>query len=216
MRITRALSPVNKLYKVFLSHLHADHTGDVITLSGSYSKVGRADGPVMVWGPSGTEPRLGTKHFVESIEEALAWDTAAGAGAINPDSMKIIAHEFDYSKTQTIYNENDVKVSSFPVVHAASGAVGYRVDFAGLSFVYSGDTCACWPLVRACEGGRGSAHPRVLPACRGAGCSIRPLHRGNDRAKFRPHIPPKLQIMSVLRSHAWLVYGIAFRLRSSP
>jgi ribonuclease Z len=145
--------PINKLYKVFLSHLHADHTGDVITLSGSYSKVGRADGPVMVWGPSGTEPRLGTKHFVESIEEALAWDTAAGAGAINPDSMNIIAHEFDYSKTQTIYNENNVKVTSFPVVHAASGAVGYRVDFAGLSFVYSGDTCACWPLVRACEGG---------------------------------------------------------------
>ena len=106
----------------------------------------------MVWGPGRTEPRLGTKHFVESIEEALAWDTAAGAGAINPDSMNIIAHEFDYSKTQTIYNENNVKVTSFPVVHAASGAVDYG-GFAGLSFVYSGDTCACWPLVRACEGG---------------------------------------------------------------
>ena len=70
--------PVNKLNKVFLTHLHADHTGDLITLSGSWSKVGRADGPVYVWGPSGTEPRLGTRHFVEAIEEALAWDTAAG------------------------------------------------------------------------------------------------------------------------------------------
>jgi ribonuclease Z len=145
--------PVNKLDKVFLSHLHADHTGDVITLSGSFSKVGRGDGPVFVWGPSGTEPRLGTKHFVESIEEALAWDTAAGAGHINPESMKIVAHEFDYSKTQTVYDENGVKVTSFPVVHSTSGSVGYRVDFAGLSFVFSGDTCACWPLVRACEGG---------------------------------------------------------------
>jgi ribonuclease Z len=53
--------PVNKLNKVFLTHLHADHTADLITLSGSYSKVGRADGPVYVWGPSGTEPRLGTR-----------------------------------------------------------------------------------------------------------------------------------------------------------
>jgi len=34
--------PVNKLNKVFLTHLHADHTADLITLSGSWSKV---DGP---------------------------------------------------------------------------------------------------------------------------------------------------------------------------
>ncbi len=57
--------PVNKLDKVFFTHLHADHTADLITLSGSYSKVGRADRPVAVWGPSGTEPRLGTGHFVD-------------------------------------------------------------------------------------------------------------------------------------------------------
>jgi ribonuclease Z len=145
--------PVNKLNKVFLTHLHADHMGDLITLSGSFSKVGRADGPIFVWGPSGTEPRLGTRHFVESIEESLAWDTEAGNGAINPDSMKIVANEFDFMQTQVVYDEGGVKVTSFPVVHAISGAVGYRVDFAGLSFVFSGDTRACWPLVRACEGG---------------------------------------------------------------
>ncbi len=145
--------PVNKLNKVFLTHLHADHMGDLITLSGSFSKIGRADGPIYVWGPSGTEPRLGTRHFVESIEEALAWDTEAGRGAINPDSMRIVVSEFDFSRTQVVYEENGVKVTSFPVVHALNGAVGYRIDFADLSLVYSGDTRACWPLVRACNGG---------------------------------------------------------------
>ena len=144
--------PVNQLNKVFLSHLHADHMGDLITLSGSWSKVGRADGPIYVWGPSGTEPRLGTRHFAEAIEEALAWDTEAGRGPINPDSMKIVASEFEFSQTQVVYEANGVKITSFPVVHAASGAVGYRLDFAGLSFAFSGDTRACWPLVRACEG----------------------------------------------------------------
>jgi ribonuclease Z len=144
--------PINQLNKVFFTHLHADHTGDLITLSGSWSKVGRADGPVYVWGPSGDEPHMGTKHFVEGVEEALAWDTAAGHGAINPDSMKIVVSEFDYSQTQVVYEENGVKVSSYPVVHALSGAVGYRLDFAGLSFGFSGDTRACWPLVRACKG----------------------------------------------------------------
>ena len=144
--------PVNKLNKVFITHLHADHMGDLLTLSGSFSKVGRADGPVYVWGPSGTEPRLGTQHFVDAIEEALAWDTAAGYGAINPDSMRIICTESDFSKTRVVYDANGVKVTSFPVVHCISGSVGYRLDFAGLSFAFSGDARPSWPLVRACEG----------------------------------------------------------------
>jgi ribonuclease Z len=145
--------PVNLLDKVFFTHLHADHTADIITLCGSYAKVGRADGPVRVWGPSGTEPRLGTKSFCDGIEMALAWDTEAGKGPINEDSMRIEAHEFDWSQTAVIYEENGVKVTSFPVVHALTGAVGYRLEYAGLSFSFSGDACASWPLVRANEGG---------------------------------------------------------------
>jgi ribonuclease Z len=145
--------PVNKLDKVFFTHLHADHTADLITLSGSYSKVGRADRPVAVWGPSGTEPRLGIRHFVESIQEALAWDSESSRGPINPDSLEMTVTEFEFSETQVVYEANGVTVTSFPVVHALSGAVGYRFDFAGLTFVHSGDTRAGWPLVRACEGG---------------------------------------------------------------
>jgi len=145
--------PVNKLNKVFLSHLHADHTSDLLTLVGSYAKVGRADGPIYLWGPSGTEPRLGTRHFAEAVEQSLAWDTEAGRGPINPDSMKIVVSEFEFSQTQVVYAKHGVKVTAFPVVHALSGAVGYRLDFASLSFVFSGDACPSWPLVRACEGG---------------------------------------------------------------
>jgi ribonuclease Z len=144
--------PVNKLDKVFFTHLHADHTADLITLSGSYSKVGRADRSVAVWGPSGTEPRLGTRHFVESIQEALAWDSEGSRGPINPDSLEMTVTEFDFAQTQVVYEANGVTVTSFPAIHALSGAVGYRIDFAGLTVAHSGDTCAGWPLVRACEG----------------------------------------------------------------
>ena len=183
--------PINKLNKVFLTHLHADHTSDLITLSGSWSKVGRADGPIYVWGPSGTEPRLGTRHFVEGIEAALAWDTAAGRGAMNPESMKIVVSEFDFSQTQVVYDENGVKVASFPVVHALSGAVGYRLDFAGLSFVFSGDTRACWPLVRACEGGVDllihECFPPAAALAAASGFSI----EGATIALNRAHTSPK-------------------------
>lgn len=145
--------PVNKLNKVFLTHLHADHTSDILMLLGSYAKVGRSDGPVFLWGPSGTEPRLGTRHFAESIEEALTWDVEAGRGPLNPESMKFAVTEFDFSTTHIIYDSHGVKVTAFPVVHALSGAVGYRLDFAGLSMVFSGDTRAAWPLVHASAGG---------------------------------------------------------------
>ena len=50
--------------------------------------------------------------------------------------MKIVVSEFDFRKTQVVYDKNGVKVTSFPVVHALSGAVGYRLDFAGLSFAF--------------------------------------------------------------------------------
>jgi ribonuclease Z len=169
--------PVNKLNKVFVTHLHADHTGDLLTLSGSWSKVGRADGPIFVWGPSGDEPRLSTKHFVEGVEEALAWDTAAGHGAVNPDSMKIVVSEFDYSQTQEVYDKNGVKVTSFPVVHTLSGTVGYRLDFAGLSFGFSGDTRACWPLVHACEGVDLLIHECFPPAAALAAASSLSIER---------------------------------------
>jgi ribonuclease Z len=182
--------PVNALNKVFITHLHADHTGDLMTLSGSWSKVGRADGPVYLWGPSGDEPRLGTKHFVEGIEAALAWDTAAGHGAINPDSMRIVATEFDYRKTGIVYEGNGVKVTSFPVVHALSGAVGYRLDFTGLSFAFSGDVRACWPLVRACEGVDLLIHETFPPAAALAAASGLSIERATI-ALNAAHISPK-------------------------
>ncbi|NLH15776.1 MAG: MBL fold metallo-hydrolase [Phycisphaerae bacterium] len=183
--------PVNALNKVFITHLHADHMGDILTLSGSFSKVGRADGPVYVWGPSGTEPRLGTRHFCEAIEEALAWDTAAGNGAINPDSMKIVGSEFDFSKTQVVYEKNGVKVTSFPVVHCISGAVGYRLDFAGLSFGFSGDARPCWPLVRACEGVDVLIHECFPPAAALAAASGLSIERATI-ALNAAHTSPKV------------------------
>ena len=50
--------PVTATTKVFLTHLHADHVGDMPTLVWSLAKAGRRD-PVEVWGPAGETPRAG-------------------------------------------------------------------------------------------------------------------------------------------------------------
>lgn len=145
--------PVNALDKVFITHLHADHTSDLITLFGSYRKSGRVDRGVRVWGPSGSEPRFGTKHFVDGIREACQWDSESTRSIHAPESFDLAVEEFDFSRTQVVHDANGVTITAFPVVHALSGAVGYRIDFAGLTVAHSGDTRPGWPLVRACEGG---------------------------------------------------------------
>lgn len=144
--------PVNKLDKVFLTHLHADHMPELITLLGSYGKAGRV-GPLNIWGPSGSEPRFGTKYFVGHIREACNWDLESTRGFLSDQSAQINVTEFDFREPQVVYEANGVKISSFPVIHALEGPVGYRIDYAGLTFVFSGDTRPCWPLIRACEDG---------------------------------------------------------------
>jgi ribonuclease Z len=56
--------PVTATTKVFLSHLHADHVGDMPTLLFSMAKAGRRD-PVEVWGPAGATEALGTRAFTD-------------------------------------------------------------------------------------------------------------------------------------------------------
>ena len=68
-------------------------------------------------------------------------------GAISPvGGMTAVAHEFDYSRfspenpRQVVYDENGVKISAFPILHILVGAVGYRLEWNGLSMAFTGDS----------------------------------------------------------------------------
>lgn len=143
--------PINSLDKVFLSHLHADHTADLITLFGSFRKAGRK-GPLYVWGGNGSESKYGSKVAIDAIAAACAWDTESTRGYTSNEAADMFGTEFDASITSVVYEASGVTITAFPVIHNLHGAVGYRVDFAGLSMVFSGDTRPCWPLVRAAQG----------------------------------------------------------------
>ena len=129
----------SKLDKVFASHLHTDHIGDLATLWVA-GWIGGRYTPLHVWGPSGATPELGTASMVNHIEKAWAWDVFARSGTLPDAGGKLVSHEFDFSKTAVVYEENDVKITSFPAIHIMDGAVSYRLDWNGLSFVFGGDS----------------------------------------------------------------------------
>ncbi|MEE9146589.1 MAG: MBL fold metallo-hydrolase, partial [Candidatus Tectomicrobia bacterium] len=99
----------SKVDKVFVSHLHTDHVGDMDALwvggwgSGRYT-------PLHVYGPSGAKPELGTKAFVEGLKKAYAWDITGRSGAWPDAGGHLIAHEFDYrQENKVVYEKNYVR-----------------------------------------------------------------------------------------------------------
>jgi ribonuclease Z len=143
--------PVTATTKVFLSHLHADHIGDMPTLVWSLAKAGRRD-PVEVWGPASDRPELGTLAYTRHLEAAHAWDTESLAGHPGQSGARTVATEVPYDVPATVYERDGVTISSFPVLHIQNGSVGYRLDYAGRSVVFSGDTRPCRTLVDASVG----------------------------------------------------------------
>jgi len=144
--------PVTSTTKVFLTHLHSDHMGDLPTFLGSLAKAGRRD-PVEVWGPAGETKELGTLAFAQHLEAAMAWDYLSLSGHMGQSGARFTATEVPYDKPATVYERNGVKISSFPVIHIMNGAVGYRLDYKGSSVVFTGDTQPSRTTIEACKGG---------------------------------------------------------------
>jgi ribonuclease Z len=143
--------PVTATTKVFLTHLHADHVGDMPTLIFSLAKAGRRD-PVEVWGPASSNPALGTLAYIEHLQAAHAWDMESLCGHPGQSGARAITTEVPYDRSAVVYERGGVTITSFPVLHIQDGSVGYRLDFAGRSVVFSGDTRPCRPLVDAARG----------------------------------------------------------------
>jgi ribonuclease Z len=138
-RINGMAIDIDKLNKVFLGHLHLDHAGDLGIMWAQGGWAGRTV-PLEVYGPSGPDHSMGTEVFVENTLEAGKWDIQSRMDGIPTVGMAINTHEFDYTKTQIIYEENGATVTSFPAVHGIDGAVSFRLDWNDLSMVFSSDT----------------------------------------------------------------------------
>jgi ribonuclease Z len=139
-RISAMQIPYDYLDKVFIGHLHADHIGDLdaLWIGGVISN---RQVPLRVWGPSGSEEKLGTKYMTEKMKEMYSWDWASRQGNVNTNGFKIEVTEFDYKAVnKVIYQENGVTIRTIPAIHALDGSVSFILEWNGLKFAFSSDT----------------------------------------------------------------------------
>ena len=138
--IAALMIPYQYLDKVFLSHLHTDHMGDIDALWAGGWTSGRPNA-LRVWGPSGAEESMGTKYAMENFLRFVNWDRVTRNYKITPEPGNIEINEFNYrGENQVIYDENDVVIRSWPAVHAGDGPVSFSLEYAEMTVVFGGDT----------------------------------------------------------------------------
>ena len=138
--IAALMIPYQYLDKLFLSHLHTDHMGDIDALWAGGWTSGRPNA-LQVWGPSGREESMGTKYAMENFLRFVNWDRVTRNFKITPIPGNIEIIEFDYTgMNEVVYDENDVVIRSWPAIHAGDGPVSYSLEYAGMKVVFGGDT----------------------------------------------------------------------------
>ncbi len=143
--------PYHKANKFFITHYHIDHIADLMV----YYDFGQSNGrlePMNVYGPTGELPELGIEALVENILRIAAWHDRSKKGQVDVRGFDMRAHQFPFEQTQVVYEEKGAKVTSFPVPHGIDGAVGYRLEWNGLSMVFAGD---CEPSMLTVENSQG-------------------------------------------------------------
>ncbi len=132
--------PFDFLTRVFLTHLHTDHWGDLPGLWAGGWTAGRTV-PLEIWGPTGATEEMGTRYAVEHFLKAYNWDNMTRLAALPSTPGKINVHEFDFkAENQVVYQENGVTIRSWPAIHAGDGAVSFSLEYNGLKIVIGGDS----------------------------------------------------------------------------
>ena len=136
IRLAQLGIPLERVNKVFLTHLHSDH---VIALPDLFltpwASTAARQTPFEVWGPEGT------RDMMANMERTFGFDIHVRRDIdekFSKAGITVRAHDIVEG---TIYEANGLKVAAFAVDHGpVKPAFGFRVDYGGRSLAMSGDT----------------------------------------------------------------------------
>ena len=144
----------SQLDRLFITHLHSDHTVGLPDVIFSPWVLERLD-PIRIFGPPGTAA------MAEHIQEAWKEDIHIRLSGLEPHDYNPDAYRSPVTETTggLVYEDDNVRVTAIPVLHGSwPHPLGYRFDaFAApgapaRTIVISGDARPSESLVEACNG----------------------------------------------------------------
>jgi glyoxylase-like metal-dependent hydrolase (beta-lactamase superfamily II) len=138
---------------VLLTHLHADHAGELPGLFKARAVSGTDSATFNVWGPNGSGAHHQGAYFPATSRFLDLMFGKRGAFAYLDDfaaPITIHAHDIPVQAgsdmhPQVIFRDGDLVISAVPGHHGDAPAVIYRIDFAGKSTRRASRACAASP-----------------------------------------------------------------------
>jgi ribonuclease BN (tRNA processing enzyme) len=130
-RLHRAGYDFRHLRHVFYTHTHVDHTADLppLLFATNYTPGFERTESLHLCGPPGF------RDFVDRLAEPWPW--------IRPTGEWLAVRELDSGTVEL----PGLSVRAAPVEHGGISANAYRIEAAGRSVAFSGDTCICTGLI---------------------------------------------------------------------
>lgn len=141
----KGLAVVN-LRRLFVTHLHSDHTVGLPDFILTPAVLER-DAPLEIYGPSGT------KRMTNHILKAFAEDINIRLKGLEPSKPRGYEVQVHDVKPGVIYKDANVTIKAFIVKHGSwVQAYGYRFETADKVIVISGDCAPSESIIEACNG----------------------------------------------------------------
>ncbi|MEL6531277.1 MAG: MBL fold metallo-hydrolase [Pseudomonadota bacterium] len=147
LRFAQAGGKIETLDAILLTHLHADHAGDLAGILNTGGFEGRAE-PLPVIGPDAAPRFPGTAEFLARLVSKEGGAFAYNGGYLDGTENKPQLEPRDVETAEGAAGptgldvSNDYSVMAHPVHHGPVPALGYVVEAAGKSFVITGDQSA--------------------------------------------------------------------------